>query len=52
LSLHIGRTAGRSLKSKEWAKDAVLDKVNQFTIGFALAGEKPAAKGSGTYMAS
>src|SRR5262249_29208221 len=30
--------------------DAVLDKVKQFTIGFALAGEKPAAKGSGVLI--
>jgi hypothetical protein len=30
--------------------DAVLDKVKQFTVGFALSGEKPAAKGSGVLI--
>ena len=30
--------------------DAVLDKVKHFTIGFARAGETPAAKGSGVLI--
>jgi hypothetical protein len=29
---------------------AVLDKVKQFTIGFARAGEEPAAKGTGVLV--
>jgi len=32
--------------------DAVLEKVKQFTIGFARAGETPAAKGSGVLIKS
>ena len=30
--------------------DAVLDRVKHFTIGFALAGDTPAAKGSGVLI--
>jgi hypothetical protein len=31
---------------------AVLERVKQYTIGFARAGEKPAAKGSGVLIKS
>ncbi len=34
----------------EETADATLDKVKQFTVGFARAGEKPAAKGSGVLV--
>jgi hypothetical protein len=30
--------------------DAVLDRVVHYTVGFARAGETPAAKGSGVLM--
>lgn len=32
------------------ASDATLNKVTHFTVGFARAGEKPAAKGSGVLV--
>ena len=35
---------------REKVADAVLDKVKHFTIGFALAGDTPAAKGSGVLI--
>src|SRR5690348_15816364 len=35
---------------REKVADAVLDEVKHFTIGFALAGDTPAAKGSGVLI--
>jgi hypothetical protein len=38
------------IAGREKIADAVLDKVKHFTIGFALAGDTPAAKGSGVLI--
>ena len=38
------------IADREKVADAVLDKVKHFTIGFALAGDTPAAKGSGVLI--
>jgi hypothetical protein len=44
-----GALKERFLMAQDLA-DAVLDRVVQFTVGFARAGETPAAKGSGVLM--
>jgi hypothetical protein len=40
----------QEIADPEKAADAVLDKVKHYTIGFARAGETPAAKGSGVLI--
>jgi hypothetical protein len=44
------RIVASKIVMHEEIADAVLDKVKHFTIGFALAGDTPAAKGSGVLI--